>query len=69
MKFTKNELNLINYALKDLTISNNFSTYNKEKFTKHLNEIFEKIEFMLVEISNKDDESTNALETIKNIWK
>ena len=46
MKFTKNELNLMRYAIEDLMNGDNVPD-NKTKFETHVNEIIEKIDGML----------------------
>ena len=46
MKFTKNELNLMRYAMEDL-LNGDDAPNDKNKFETHVNEIIEKIDWML----------------------
>jgi len=46
MKFTKNELNLMRYAMYDLLNGDDVPN-DKDKFETHVNEIIEKIDGML----------------------
>ena len=46
MKFTKNELNLIRYAVEDLVINRDKEDV-PPKFEEHVNEIMHKIDWML----------------------
>ncbi len=46
MKFTKNELNLIRYAVEDLVINRDKDDV-PPKFEEHVNEIMHKIDWML----------------------
>lgn len=48
MKFTKNELHLMRYAVEDLLngddVPNEDSFYNKQKFETHVSEIINKLD-------------------------
>ena len=46
MKFTKNELNLMRYAVEDLLNGDDVPN-DKDKFETHVNEIIEKIDLNL----------------------
>ena len=49
MKFTKNELNLMRYAMEDLLNGDDVPN-DKDKFEAHINEIIEKIDLNLTSL-------------------
>jgi len=52
MKFTKNELNLMRYAMEDLLNGDDVPN-DKDKFETHVNEIIEKIDLNLTSVVDR----------------
>ena len=54
MKFTKNELNLMRYAMYDLLNGDDVPN-DKDKFETHVNEIIEKIDLNLTSFVDRSE--------------